>query len=745
LNAVAATGSAAATPGTSHGYWFVAADGGIFSFGDAGFHGSTGNIKLNKPIVGMAPTPSGRGYWFVAADGGIFSFGDAGFYGSTGNIKLNKPIVGMAPTPSGRGYWFVAGDGGIFSFGDAKFFGSTGNIKLNKPIVGMAASPSGGGYWFVASDGGVFSFGDAKFLGSAGAGALRSNIVGMASSPTGKGYWFAADDGSVFSFGDAIFQGSMGGRPLKSPVVGIAPTASGNGYWLTGTDGGVFSFGDATFFGSMGGNRLNLPIVGMAATAATAAAGAPGSQPTTTSPTTPGGGPTTTSPTTPGGGGGPTTTTTLPTNSPAYWAAATTTAIPGDATGGGNAYRPWMSSDGRYVVFDSDGARIMPGVVDSTKIRDVYLFDAVTQKIERISVASDGTRAHIPACSGQPCGSERGTISADGRFVAYWSNADNLVPNDTNKKADAFVYDRQTHTTTRVSVGPNGAQADDESRRPVISRDGRYVAFESAATNLIGGGLLGGGLLGGATDTNKVDDIYVYEMATGNVALVSQSSSGAIGNNGSDGPTISANGRKIAFQSDATNLVAGDTNGVTDIYLRDLDTGQTTRVSAAADGTGADKSSRSPSISADGRWVSFDTRATNLGPVDGDGKFDIYVKDLQTGAVTRASVPSDGSNPRNGTKGSNDSSISGDGRFVAFWSDATALDGPADTDGFADVYVHDNVTGATKRVSISTAGVQGDGDSFSPAMSMDGRYAAFDSKATTLGGGAGQDIFVHAM
>src|SRR5712692_2460730 len=101
LNAIAATGRAATAPATSHGYWFVAADGGIFSFGDAGFHGSTGNIKLNKPIVGMAPTPSGRGYWFVAGDGGIFSFGDAKFFGSTGNIKLNKPIVGMAASPTG--------------------------------------------------------------------------------------------------------------------------------------------------------------------------------------------------------------------------------------------------------------------------------------------------------------------------------------------------------------------------------------------------------------------------------------------------------------------------------------------------------------------------------------------------------------------------------------------------------------------------------------------------------------------
>jgi ribosomal protein L24E len=157
----------------------VAADGGIFSFGDAAFYGSTGNLKLNQPIVGMAATPSGKGYWFVAADGGIFSFGDAAFYGSTGAMKLNKPIVGMAPTPTGKGYWFVASDGGIFSFGDATFYGSTGAMKLNKPIVGMAASPTGKGYWFVASDGGIFNFGDASFLGSAGGSSLPAGIVVM--------------------------------------------------------------------------------------------------------------------------------------------------------------------------------------------------------------------------------------------------------------------------------------------------------------------------------------------------------------------------------------------------------------------------------------------------------------------------------------------------------------------------------------------------------------------------------------
>ncbi len=127
------------------GYWLVAADGGIFSFGDAAFFGSTGALTLNKPIVGMASTPDGRGYWLVAADGGIFSFGDAAFFGSTGALTLNKPIVGMASTPDGRGYWLVAADGGIFSFGDAAFFGSTGALTLNKPIVGMASTPDGRG------------------------------------------------------------------------------------------------------------------------------------------------------------------------------------------------------------------------------------------------------------------------------------------------------------------------------------------------------------------------------------------------------------------------------------------------------------------------------------------------------------------------------------------------------------------------------------------------------------------------
>ena len=250
---------------TSDGYWLVASDGGVFAFGGAAFHGSTGAIRLNSPVVGMAKTTSNKGYWLVAADGGVFAFGDAAFYGSTGAIRLNSPVVGMAATPSGKGYWLVAADGGVFAFGDAAFFGSTGAIRLNRPVVGMAATPSGKGYFLVAADGGVFAFGDAVFRGSTGAIRLNSPMVGLTATPSGNGYLLVAADGGVFAFGDAQFRGSTGAIRLNSPVVGIDVMPAGNGYWLVAADGGVFAFGDAGFFGSTGAIRLNRPVVGMAA------------------------------------------------------------------------------------------------------------------------------------------------------------------------------------------------------------------------------------------------------------------------------------------------------------------------------------------------------------------------------------------------------------------------------------------------------------------------------------------------
>jgi outer membrane protein assembly factor BamB len=244
------------------GYWMVARDGGIFSFGGAPFCGSTGNLPLNRPIVGMAGT-SGPGYWTVASDGGVFAF-NRPFFGSTGNIALNRPVVGIAATSGARGYWLVASDGGIFPFGDASFRGSTGGLHLASPIVAMAPTPDNRGYWLVASDGGVFAFGDAAFHGSTGGIHLNAPIVGIATTRTGHGYWLVASDGGIFGFGDAAFHGSTGGIHINRPIVGIAATTSGNGYWLDASDGGIFGFGDAAFHGSTGGIKLNQPVVGMA-------------------------------------------------------------------------------------------------------------------------------------------------------------------------------------------------------------------------------------------------------------------------------------------------------------------------------------------------------------------------------------------------------------------------------------------------------------------------------------------------
>ncbi|MCZ7527007.1 MAG: CAP domain-containing protein [Acidimicrobiia bacterium] len=232
----------ASTP-SGLGYWLVAADGGIFAFGDARYHGSTGAVPLNQPIVGMAATSTGDGYWLVARDGGIFAFGDARFHGSTGAVPLNQPIVGMAATSTGDGYWLVARDGGIFAFGDARFHGSTGDVALRSPIVGMTATPTGDGYWLVAADGGVFTFGDAPYLGSAGGSALSLPVVGMAQSPSGRGYWLVTAGGGIFAFGDAPLLSASGAGAPSWLVTGIAASPLGGAYWLAHAGGRTFSYG----------------------------------------------------------------------------------------------------------------------------------------------------------------------------------------------------------------------------------------------------------------------------------------------------------------------------------------------------------------------------------------------------------------------------------------------------------------------------------------------------------------------
>jgi hypothetical protein len=215
-----------AVPTTPHqGYYTYEADGFLSPFGNDNYLVYLGDLSaqpLNQPIVGMAQTSDGGGYWMVAADGGVFAFGDAGFYGSMGGKPLNKPIVGMAETSHPNGYWLVAADGGIFAFGAAPFYGSAGNIVLNKPVVGMTPTLDGRGYWFVASDGGVFNYGDAAFHGSAGNLVLAQPIVGMAPTADSSGYWLVASDGGIFAY-NAPFYGSIpeaGGS--VSDVVGLS-------------------------------------------------------------------------------------------------------------------------------------------------------------------------------------------------------------------------------------------------------------------------------------------------------------------------------------------------------------------------------------------------------------------------------------------------------------------------------------------------------------------------------------------
>ena len=235
-----------ASTASGGGYWVAKGDGGMFSFGDAAFHGSAAQYHLAMPAIGLATTSDENGYWVAAADGGLFAFGDAPFLGSMGGKSITGHVIGVAGTKTG--YWMAATDGGVFGFGNA-FYGSMGGKPLNAEVSGIAATPTGKGYWLVAKDGGVFGFGDAAFYGSMGAQHLNAPVVGIASSPTGHGYWLVAADGGMFTFGDAHFYGSMGGKALAAPVTGMAARPQGDGYWLVAKDGGVFGFGAAGFHG----------------------------------------------------------------------------------------------------------------------------------------------------------------------------------------------------------------------------------------------------------------------------------------------------------------------------------------------------------------------------------------------------------------------------------------------------------------------------------------------------------------
>jgi len=322
------------------------------------------------------------------------------------------------------------------------------------------------------------------------------------------------------------------------------------------------------------------------------------------------------------------------------------------------------------------------------------------------------------------------SISADGRYVAFVSRATNLVVGDTNGHLDVFVHDRITGATTLASVDSSGRQSDDDSWLASISADGRCVAFESVATNLVPG------------DTNRLNDVFVHDRTTGTTSRVSVSSSGAQGYGDSFHPSISADGRHVAYQSSATNLVPYDTNGYWDVFVHDRLTGGTARVSVGPWGRQGDFSSGSPSISADGRFIAFDSYAANLVPGDTNGQTDVFVHDRLTGTTTLVSVDSAG---LQANYSSDSSSISADGGFVAFVSGASNLV-HADTNENWDVFVHDLVTGSTTRVSVDSSGVEGDDASVDPSISSDGRFVAFKSWAANLvlnDRNRTTDIFAH--
>jgi len=345
----------------------------------------------------------------------------------------------------------------------------------------------------------------------------------------------------------------------------------------------------------------------------------------------------------------------------------------------------------------------------------------------RVSVATGGDQGNDESFGG--------VISADGRWVAFASGASNLVPGDTNGEHDVFVYDRQSGSTTRVSVGQGGVQGNGASRFPSLSGDGRWVAFMSWASTLVPG------------DTNEAWDVFVHDRHSGATTRVSVGPDGVQGNAHSEYPSMSADGRWVTFESDASNLVRGDTNGTEevfgqDVFVHDRQTGTTTRVSVGARGTPANILSQRPSISADGRWVVFNTGASNLVPGD-SGINDVFVHDRQTATTSKVSAGPGGVEGNHFSFNHSDV-ISADGRYAVFGSQASNLV-PDDTNGLFDVFLQDRQTGSPLRVSVGPSGAEANGSSGGGAISADGHWVAFISSATNLVPGdtnGQQDIFV---
>ncbi|MBW6468552.1 MAG: cell wall-binding repeat-containing protein [Coriobacteriia bacterium] len=396
----------------------------------------------------------------------------------------------------------------------------------------------------------------------------------------------------------------------------------------------------------------------------------------------------------------------------------------GAQTDGGESYHSSISSTGRYVVFESYASNLVAGGTNGR--RHIFWHDRHTGATELISVSGNGEQAN--GNSFEP------SVSADGRYVAFQSGASNLVANDSNATIDVFVRDRQAGTTVRASVasGTPGAQANAVSANPAISANGRFVAFDSSATNLVSG------------DSNARNDVFVRDLQTNTttrVSLAHNSTTQATGG-GSRNPSISADGRYVAFESMATNLVAVATNGFTHIYVRDRTANSTVRMSVTGSTTQANSDSQNPAISGNGLVVAFESYATNLSGTNVNAPVDVYVRaGTSTTRVNRAT----GASGALGNGVSKRPSLSFDGRYVAFDASSTNIV-PGDTNGRDDVFVRDRTAHVTYRVSLSSAGTQGNGSSWRASISDNGMTTAFDSLATNLVGGdtnGASDVFVR--
>jgi tricorn protease-like protein len=347
--------------------------------------------------------------------------------------------------------------------------------------------------------------------------------------------------------------------------------------------------------------------------------------------------------------------------------------------------------------------------LDTNADSDIFVRDHKTNKTRRVSVRSNGVEAN--GASQMP------DISDSGRFVTFSSDASNLVPGDTNATSDIFVHDRKTGKTTRVSTLSNGDEANGPSSLPNISGNGRFVSFDSLATNLVPG------------DGNGVSDVFVKDRKTGKTRRVSLRSNGTQGNGVSVYSDISPNGRYVTFTSLASNLVPGDANGQPDVFRHDRNTKNTKLMSIGSAGQ-ANNQSLLSTVSNNG-LVAFASFANNLVGGDTNATLDVFVRNTSANNTRRVSVSTAGVQGNGPSPVTWRPQISGSGRYVAFESNATNLVGN-DTNATSDIFVRDRDQTKTRRVSVRFDGAQANGPSVRPDITDNGRFIVFSSSATNL-------------